>query len=102
MVATLDVRLALRDLLVGIRGVGNIFVEAGPRQDLDRPGVGDLVDAAADEQVTRRAAGGRMLDHLVHLELVVARAGLEEEILCQSSTEVARPEDVVAVPRPSL
>jgi hypothetical protein len=43
-----------------------------------------------------------VLDHLVHLELVVPGAGLEEEVVREILDEVARREDVGAVPRPTL
>jgi hypothetical protein len=39
-----------------------------------------------------------MLDHLIHLELVVQRTGLEEEIVGQVLDRVSRREDVVAIP----
>ena len=60
------------------------------------------MDAAADEQVAGQRARGRMLDHLVDLELAVAGAGLEEEVVRQILDEVAGGEDVVAVPGPPL
>src|SRR3712207_8230297 len=43
----------------------------------------DLVDAAAHEEVPRERARRRVLDHLVDLELVVARTRLEEEVVRQ-------------------
>jgi hypothetical protein len=58
-----------------------------------------LVHAAAHEQVARQRARRRMLDHLVDLELVVARAGLEEEVVREVLDEVAGRRDVVAGPR---
>jgi hypothetical protein len=60
------------------------------------------VDAATDEQVARQCPGGRVLHHLVDLEFVVAGAGLEEEVVRQILDQVARGEDVVAVPGPTL
>jgi hypothetical protein len=56
------------------------------------------VYAAADEQVARERARRRVVDHLVNLELVVARAGLEEEVVREVLDQVARGEDVVAIP----
>src|SRR5512132_326361 len=69
---------------------------------LDRTCVGDLVDTAAHEQIAGQRPRRRVLDHLVHLELVVAGTGLEEEVVRQVLDEVTRAEDVVAVPRPAL
>jgi hypothetical protein len=60
------------------------------------------VHAAANEQVARQRPGRGVLDHLVHLELVVPRAGLEEEVVRQILDEVAGREHVVAVPGPPL
>jgi hypothetical protein len=40
-----------------------------------------------------------VIDHLVHLQLVVARAGLEEEVVREVLDEVARREDIVSRPR---
>ena len=60
------------------------------------------MDAAAHEQVAGERASGRVLDHLVDLQLVVPRAGLEEEVVREVLDEVARREDVVAGPRPAL
>ena len=66
------------------------------------PGVGDLVDAAAHEQVAGERPRGGMLDHLVDLELVVPRAGLEEEVVREILDQVAGGEHVVAVPGTAL
>jgi hypothetical protein len=60
------------------------------------------VYAAAHEQVAGQRAGHRVLDHLVDLQLVVARAGLEEEVVRQVLDQIARREDVVPVPRPPV
>ena len=89
-------------LSVGIRGAGNSFIRFGAGQVLERARVGDLVDAAADEQEAGQRACGRMLDHLVDLQLPVPRAGLEEEVVRQVLDQVAGREDVVAVPRAAL
>ena len=86
-------------LSVGIRGAGNSFDQVRAGEVLDRAGVGDLVDAAADEQVAGERAGGRVVDHLVDLELAVARAGLEEEVVHEVLDEVTGRRHVVAVPR---
>ena len=99
MLAALDVRLALGDLVGRDPRRREELHEVGAGEVLERPGVGDLVDAAADEQVAGQRAGGRVVDHLVDLELVVARAGLEEEVVRQVLDQVAGGEDVVAVPR---
>src|SRR5689334_1869303 len=60
------------------------------------------MDAAADEQEAGECAGGGMLDRLVHLELAVSGARLEEEVVGQVFDEVTRGEYVVAVPRAPL
>jgi hypothetical protein len=39
------------------------------------------VYTAADQQIAGEGVGGRMVNRLVDLELVVARAGLEEEVV---------------------
>jgi hypothetical protein len=68
----------------------------------DGAGVSDLVKAASHEQVSGQRARGRVIDHLVHLQLVVASAGLEEEVVRQVLDQVAGAEDVVTVPRTAL
>ena len=86
-------------LSVGIRGRREQLHEVGAGEVLQGARVGDLVDAAADEQVAGQRPRRGMVDHLVDLELVVARAGLEEEVVGEVLDEVAGGEDVVAVPR---
>jgi hypothetical protein len=98
MLAALDVRLALGDLVGRDPRRGEQLHHVRASQVLKRAGVGDLVHAAADQQVARQRAGGGMLDHLVDLELVVARAGLEEEVVRQILDKVARRKHVIAVP----
>ena len=98
MVAALDVRLALRDLVGRDPRRREQLHQVGTGEALERPCVGDLMDAAADEQEPGQRAGGGMLDRLVDLELAVAGAGLEEEVVGQVLDEVAGGEDVVAVP----
>jgi hypothetical protein len=102
VVSTLDVGPALRDLLGGDPRGREHLRQIGAGQPLDRAGVRDLVDATADEQVAGQCARGGMLHHLVHLELVVPCARLEEEVVRQVLYEVARREDVVAGPGPAL
>jgi hypothetical protein len=60
------------------------------------------VDAAADEEVAGEGARGRVLDHLVHVQLVVPGARLEEEVVREVLDQVTGAEDVVAVPGPPL
>ena len=102
MVAPLDVRAALGNLLRRDPRSREQLHQVGAGQVLDRPRVGDLVDAAADEQVPRQRPRNRMVDHLVHLQLAVAGTGLEEEVVGQVLDEVAGREDVVTRPRPPL
>lgn len=59
----------------------------------------DLVDAAADEEVAGERPCCRVVDHLVDLELVVACARLEEEVVGQIPDQVPGGVDVVAAPR---
>jgi hypothetical protein len=99
VLAALDVRLGLGDLVGRDPRGGEQLHQVGAGEVLHRAGVGDLVDAAADEQVAGQRAGRRVVAHLVDLELVVARAGLEEEVVHEVLDEVARRGDVVAVPR---
>ena len=99
MLAPLDVRLALGDLVGRDPGRGEQLHQVGAGQVLQRAGVGDLVDAAADQQVAGQGAGGRMIDHLIDLELVVARAGLEEEVVGEILNQISGGEHVVATPR---
>jgi hypothetical protein len=98
VVAALDVRPALGDLVGRDPRRGEHLRQVGAGELLDRARVGDLVHAAAHEQVAGERARRRVVDHLVDLELVVARAGLEEEVVRQVLDQVARGEDVVAVP----
>ena len=86
-------------LSVGIRGAREQLAQVRARQVLHRTGVGHLVHAAAHQQVAGQRPGRRVVDHLVDLELVVAGAGLEEEVVGQVLDQVAGGEDVVAVPR---
>ena len=102
MVAALDVRLALGDLVRRDPRRREHLREVGAGQVLDGPRVRDLVHAAADEQVAGQRPRGRVLDHLVDLELVVPRARLEEEVVREVLDEVAGREDVVAVPWPAV
>jgi hypothetical protein len=67
---------------------------------LDRARVGDLVHSTADEQIAGQRARDGMVDHLVHLQLAVAGARLEEEVVCQVLDQVAGRENVVAIPGP--
>ena len=98
VLAALDVRLALGDLVGRDPRRGEELHELRAGQVLQRAGVGDLMHAAADQQVAGQRACRRVVDHLVDLELVVARAGLEEEVVRQVLDEVTRGEHVVAVP----
>jgi hypothetical protein len=102
VLARLDVRPALRDLVGRDPRRREELHQVGPGQPLQRPRVGHLVDAAAHEQVARERSRGRVLDHLVHLELVVPRSRLEEEVVRQILDQVAGREHVVAVPGPAL
>jgi hypothetical protein len=52
---------------------------------LDRARVGDLVDAAADEQVPGQRSRGGVLHHLVHLQLLF-RAPVSRKKLCVRSS----------------
>ncbi len=97
--AGVEVRLALGDLVGRDPRRREHLRQVGAGQLLERPRVGDLVHAAADEQVAGQRARRRVVDHLVDLQLVVARAGLEEEVVRQVLDQVARGEHVVAGPR---
>jgi hypothetical protein len=79
VLAALDVGLALGDL------VGR---DAGRREQLHQVRAGEVL----------QRAGGRMVDHLIDLELVVARAGLQEEVVNEILDQVSRGEHVVARP----
>jgi hypothetical protein len=61
VVAALDVRPALGNLIGRNARCGKHLPEVGSCQVLDRAGVGDLVDTAPHERVTHKGAGGRML-----------------------------------------
>ena len=98
MQALVDVLLGLGDLLGRDPRRREQLRQVGAGQQLESARVGDLVHAAAHEQVAGQRAGGRVLDHLIDLELVVAGTGLEEEVVGQVLHEVAGAEDVVAVP----
>ena len=102
VLAALDVRLALRDLVRRDPRSREHLHQVGSGEKLDRACVGDLVDAATHEQEARERPRGRMLDHLVDLQLPVPGARLEEEVVGQVFDEVAGGEHVVAVPGPSL
>jgi hypothetical protein len=86
-------------LAVGMRGAGKDLHHVHAGELLQRARVGDLVDAAADEQVPGQRAGGRVLDHLVDLQLAVAGSGLQEVVVGQVLDQIAGAEDVVARPR---
>ena len=55
--------------------------------------------AAADQQVAGQSAGSRVVDHLIDLELVVARPSLEKEVVGEVLDQIPGREYVVAVPR---
>ena len=99
MLAALDVRPALGDLVGRNPRRGEELHQVRAGQVLERTRVGDLVDAAPHEQVAGQRARGRVIDHLVDLQLVVAGPGLEEEVVRQVLDEVARGEHVLAGPR---
>ncbi len=98
VLALLDVRLALGNGVRRDPRRGEHLREVRAGEPLYRPRVGHLVDAAAHEQVARQRPRRRVVDHLVDLELVVARAGLEKEVVGEVLDEIARRRDVVAVP----
>lgn len=54
--------------------------------------------SSTNEEVAGQRAGGRMVHHLVDLQLVVARSRLEEEVVGEVLNEIARGEDVIPVP----
>ena len=99
MLAGLDVRLALGDLRRrdARRREQLGHVRAG--QLLERARVGDLMDAAADEQVARQRARRRVVAHLVDAQLAGASTRLEEVVVRQVLDEVAGGVHVRAVPR---
>ena len=85
MLAALDVRLALGDLVRRDPRRREQLHQVRAGQVLQRPRVGDLVDAAADEQVAGQRARGRVLDHLVDLSLLL-RAPVSRKKLCVRSS----------------
>jgi hypothetical protein len=89
VLAALDVRLALGDLLRRDPRRGEELHELGPGEPLERPRVGDLMDAAANQEVAGQRPRSGVVDHLVDLQLVVARARLEEEVVRQVLDQVA-------------
>jgi hypothetical protein len=98
VLTAIEVRPALRDLVGRDPRRREELHQLGTGEPLERPGVGDLMHAAANEQIAGQRAGGRVSDHLVDLELVVPGPGLEEEVVREILDEVARGEHVVAVP----
>ena len=98
MLAALDVRLALGDQIGRDPRRREQLHQVSAGQLLQRARVRDLVHAAPDEQVTGQRSRGRMLDHLIHLELVIACAGLQEEVVGEIFDQVSGREHVVAVP----
>src|SRR4051794_37628176 len=72
--------------------------QVDPGQQLERPRIRDLVYAAAHQQVSGERPRRWMVDRLVDLELAVACAGFEEEIVGQVLDQVAGREDVIARP----
>ena len=99
MLALLDVRLALGDLVRRDPRRREQLGHVRAGQVLQRARVGDLVDAAADEQVARQRARRRVVAHLVDAQLAGASAGLEEVVVRQVLDEVAGGVHVGAVPR---
>src|SRR5690348_1456935 len=98
MVAALDVRLALRDLVGRDPRRGEQLHQVSTGEALKGTGVGNLMDTASYEQKARQRSGGGVLDGLVDLELAVAGTGLEKEVVREILDEVAGREHVVAVP----
>jgi hypothetical protein len=63
--------------------------EVDPREELERTRVGDLMDAAADQQVAGERPGGGVVHGLVDLQLAVARAALQEVVVREQLDEIA-------------
>jgi O-6-methylguanine DNA methyltransferase len=74
MIASLDVRLTFGNAVGRDPRRGEQLHQIGAREILERSGVGDLVDARTDEQVARERLRGRVLDHLVDLQLDLLRS----------------------------
>src|SRR5688572_12141226 len=98
VIAALDVRLAVRDLLRRNARCREHLHQVRAGQALDRSRIRDLVDASTNEQVPRQRSRRRVLDHLPDLELVIARSGLQEEVVRQVFDKVTGRENVVAGP----
>ena len=77
--------LALGDLVRRDTRGGEELHQVRAGEALEGSRVGDLVHAAANEQEAGQGTGRRMVDGLVHLELSVPGAGLEEEVVGQTS-----------------
>ncbi len=99
VLAGFDVRLALGDLRRrdARRREQLGHVRAG--QLLERAGVGDLMDATANQQVPGERTRGRVVAHLVHAQLAGAGARLEEVVVCQIFDQVTRGVHYGAGPR---
>jgi hypothetical protein len=48
------------------------------------------MDASAHEQIAGQRSRNGMVDHLIHLQLVVPSTGLEEEVVGQVLDQVSR------------
>ncbi len=102
VLAALDVRLALRDLLRRDPRSREHLHQVGSREKLDRACIGDLVDATTHEQEAGERPRCRMLDHLVDLQLSISGTRLQEEVVGEVLDQVAGREHVVAVPGAAL
>ena len=98
MLAALYVRPALRDFVGRDPRRGEQLHQIGAGQLLNRASVGDLMHPAADQQIAGQRPGRGMIDHLIDLELVVTRSGLQEEVVGEILNQIAGGEHVVPVP----
>ena len=95
-------------VLLELGGLGELLVahvrdrqqraDVGAGEHFERLGVGDDVHAAADQQVSDRRAGHRVIGGLVHADLAGPRTTLQEEVVQQVELQVAGVEHVLAGP----
>src|SRR4051812_42776994 len=81
MVSTLDVRLALGNLVCRDPRRREQLHHVRTREALQRAGICDLMYSASDKEKSCQSTCRRVLDHLVDLQFPVPSSGLKKKVM---------------------